>query len=225
MAAFQPYKQSPAHRALNKLGAHWGCAEAWRIPEYFTSPSAEWQSVASAVGLSDLSHIGKVELTGFELEETLPSRLGLRALPAIGLGSVSGARAFYRFTHEQLLACVSEDEVKELQVWGAAGRCVHVTERTSGLACFLLAGPRSVDLLNQLSSLDLRDSRFPDLACTRAPLAQVNARVARRDRQGVRAYYIFVGREYGEYIWEALWHTGEKFGIAAVGSEALRADA
>jgi len=40
------------------------------------------------------------------------------------------------------------------------------------------------------------------------------------DRQ-VRCYEIFAGREYGEYIWNALWHTGEPFGIAAFGLKAL----
>jgi len=57
--------------------------------------------------------------------------------------------------------------------------CVHAVERTSGLACFLLAGQNAVEVMNRITSLDVRDVRFPDLSCARTPLAHVNAWMAR----------------------------------------------
>ncbi len=86
-------------------------------------------------------------------------------------------------------------------------------DRTAGLACFLLLGPKGVEVLNRLCSLDLRETAFPDGSLTRAPLARVNTWIRRRDRSALRAYEISVSREYGEYVWGAIWEAGRSFGI------------
>ena len=52
---------------------------------------------------------------------------------------------------------------------------------TSVFAQFLLAGPRSRDVLRKLTSLNVSASALPDLACGQASLAHVRAIILRQD--------------------------------------------
>lgn len=216
MTELQPYKLSPAYRSLQKLGAKWGSTGGWQTADSFSAPEVEISRVPDGVGLCDLSHYRKAEVRGRDIDRTFPG------LPARGSARVQGSNIIYRFTQDEVLVCSSVDtDISALLNDGRFDVCSHVTERTSGLACFLLAGPKAVDVLNRLTSLDLRESRFLNLACARAPLAHVNVRIARHDRRNLRAYEILPNREYGEYVWDTIWRTGEPFGITAFGLKAL----
>ena len=205
------HKLSPVDHTLRELGAAWTEVEGWRIAARFSSAEGERQGLSAAVGLCDLSFQTKTEFRGRDIERVLPH------LPAVGSISVKAKAALYRLTREQVLVCAAgEEQPAEFVVQG----CVHRTDRTSGFAQFLLAGPRATRVLNRLSSVDLRDSSFPDLSCRWAPLAHVNAVIARRDRTPLRAYEILVSREFGEYVWRALWETGAPLGMIAFGLEA-----
>ena len=65
------------------------------------------------------------------------------------------------------------------------------------------------------------DTALPDLACTRTGLAHVHATLLRQDLGRVPAYWLLVGWEYGAYVWDAVLHAGESFGIAPIGLAAL----
>jgi glycine cleavage system aminomethyltransferase T len=204
-----PYKLSPVHDALDKLGAQWTEMDGWKIPLSFGSAETEAQKLSAAAGLCDLSFQTKTELRGRDLERLLSD------LPAVGRTRADAEKCFYRLTQER-------------ELWIGAGTrgggegCVHATDRTSGLAHFLLAGPQAPEVVNRLASIDLRESSMPDLSCRAAPLAHVNVIIARRDRKGMRAYEILVTREYGEYVWQAVWETGIPFGMTAFGLETRR---
>ena len=196
-----PYKLSAVHHVLEELGAAWTEIDGWRTPAHFGSPEKEAPSLSSAVGLCDLSFQRKVEFRGRELSRVFPG------LPE--LGRITGGY-LCRITHDQAL-WIGSPPVPETQ------GCIHMTDRTSGFAQLLLAGPKAPEVLSRLTSLDLRDR---DLSCRCAPLAHINAILLRRDRQQVRAYEILVTREYGEYTWKAVWDAGTPFGITAFGLEA-----
>jgi aminomethyltransferase len=208
------YKLSPVDHSLQELGAAWTEMGGWRIAARFSSAEAERQDLSTAVGLCDLSFQAKIEFRGRDIERVLPD------LPAVGSISVRAKAALYRLTHEQVLVCAAgEQELAPFLVEATQG-CVHRTDRTSGFAQFLLAGPKATDVVNRLSSVDLRDASFPDLSCRWAPLAHVSAVMARRDRRALRAYEILVSREFGEYVWRAIWETGTPLGMTAFGLEA-----
>ena len=205
----EPYRISPVDRQLAALGARWTMLRGWRVA-VTVDPQPE-----SPNGLYDLSDYAKVEIRGSELERLPLSDAGL---PAPRSGRELGRAVLYRFTAEQLLVCApAESELPALEAVG----CAHRTDRTSGLACFLLAGPHAAGILNRLTSLDLREDRFPNLACARAPVARVNGWIARRDRRQARAYEIYCGREYGEYLWGAIREAGRHAGLAVRGRMGL----
>jgi heterotetrameric sarcosine oxidase gamma subunit len=96
-----------------------------------------------------------------------------------------------------------------------------MTDVTSIYAQFLLAGPRSRDVLAKLTSLNVSERAFPDGECRSTSVAHVHATVLRRDVGGLPGFHLLAGRDYGEFVWEAVLHAGLEFGLAPFGLEAL----
>jgi heterotetrameric sarcosine oxidase gamma subunit len=92
---------------------------------------------------------------------------------------------------------------------------IYLTDVTSVYAQFLLAGPRSRDVLRKLTSLNVSDRKLPNLACAQASLAHVHALVLRQDLDRVPAFQLLITRDYAESVWESVLHAGAEFGITA----------
>lgn len=99
--------------------------------------------------------------------------------------------------------------------------CLHVADVTSIYAGILLAGPKSRNVLQRLTAPDVSESAFANGACLSAKVAGLHARIVRDDLDETLAYWLFVGTEYAAYAWEAITQTGDQFGIAPVGHEAV----
>lgn len=150
---------------------------------------------------------------------------GLKGAPAFGAGMTS-----WRLAPLHMLV-TSDPSAREavmgsLRQLGVAGSDlslptpVYVTDVTSGYTQFLLAGPRSRDILSKLTSLNLSDGSLPDLACGQSRLAHVRTIVLRKDISGMPAYHLLVSREYGESVWESVLHAGQEFNLAPFGLQA-----
>jgi glycine cleavage system aminomethyltransferase T len=74
-----------------------------------------------------------------------------------------------------------------------------------------------------LTALNLAERGLPDGSCAQTHLAKCHAIVARRDVSGLLAYRIFVMRDVGEFVWDALMEAGRGRGLAPIGTEAWRA--
>ena len=101
--------------------------------------------------------------------------------------------------------------------------CAHVTDLTSTLAAFGLAGPRSREVLSKVTPLDLTTRGLSAFTCAQASVAKCHAVLARLDFDDAPAYRIFLTRDYAEFAWDALMEAGHDCGIKPVGTEAWRA--
>ena len=63
-----PLKQSPLYHVLNQLGASFDAYHGWQMASCFTSQNEEEEILKSAVGISDVSWLGKLELKGSQRE-------------------------------------------------------------------------------------------------------------------------------------------------------------
>ena len=97
---------------------------------------------------------------------------------------------------------------------------VYFADVTSAYAAFLLAGPRSRDILRKLTSLNVSDTALANLSCGQASLAHVHARILRQDFPQCPAFVLMVSREYGESVWDSLLHAGEEFHLTPFGLRA-----
>ena len=165
--------------------------------------------------------------------ETLPGRTVVRVTPqALHIdpdtsGLPGGLVCSLARNHARLIsspgtAGAVQSHLEAVTQPAAASACVHLTDVTSSFTAVQIAGPRSRDLLGKLTALDLRPAQFPDLSCAQGSLANVHALVIRADIQTHLSYQVYYGREFGEYVWEALLDAGQEFGALPFGMAAQR---
>ena len=220
----QPVKRTALYRTGLALGATMADHAGWQVAARFRSPDEEARQVQDGVGLADASWLGKLEVQG-------------RGLDPAGW-EIAGATIWPLADGDVLVTCEPPDTPAVLQALqdravslslgerpgegsNTAPSSLYVTNVTSVYAALVLAGPRSRAVLQRLTALDVSDTALPDLACTRTGLAHVHATILRQDLGPVPAYWLLVGWEYGAYVWDAVLHAGESFGIVPIGLEAL----
>ena len=74
-------KQSRLHEHHLKLGAAFEEVAGWDMPAHYGEWVSEYQAVRQAVGLSDLSHRGKIRVTGDDREKWLQGLISNDILP------------------------------------------------------------------------------------------------------------------------------------------------
>ena len=216
-----PLRRSPMHARLRAAGAVFETGSGWALARHFGDPDAEYQAGSAGVALSDLSWTGKWQAKGRDLDRNLgPSVFGEVPAP----GRVAGTRTgcLCRLTPGEALFLSQNMEPEHLLESQDGDGCLHLLDRTDGLALMALWGPDSRRVLAKLSSLDLRERTRPTGTCAAAPMAGVRVVLVRWDRGRVPAYQIVVSAEYGAYLWDMIVDAGREHGLRPCGLDAWK---
>jgi sarcosine oxidase subunit alpha len=233
-----PVRRTPLHHWHEAAGATWMDAGLWKRPEHYGNPLAEVRAVRNAVGLIDVSTLGKIELRGpdaaYLLERLAPNRwadlkVG-RARYGIlcfedgvlfddGVGGRLGPDHFY------LTATTGNAEAvfQWIEQWRATWHLdATAIEQTAATAAMNLAGPRAREVLQRLTDLDLTSERLPYMGSIEGEIAGVPCRLWRIGFVGELGYEIHCPNDRAGFLWEALVAVGEPFGLVPFGVEAQR---
>ncbi len=201
--------------------------DGWERPARYASVDREFERVEAAVGLFDMSPVGKLNIQGDAIDEAL-GRI-LTDSGALEVGSVRTAPAgegvvrVARLAHDEAMIVTEPNQastvVETLDL--GADECAHVVDVTSGLAGIRIIGPSAHLLLEAVTELETSAEAMPDLSCAQGAALEIHGTLLRLDLVGLPAYEIYVGRELGEYAWDALLEAGEEYGVAPVGVEAM----
>ena len=213
---YHPYKVSAAYHAQAALKPKWTEIDGWRMPETFGDPGEEAVRIRTAVGLEDVSPLGKLDLKGAAIDRRVSECERLEGVLATLLHKPGHALV--------LTAPRRESMVREslAGVFDGAGGCVHITDVTSTTSAFALVGPRATELLAGLTSIDLRPRTLGDRTSAKCTLAHVHATIYRSDWAAIPGYLVLVGREVGEYVWSTIQHAGATLGLTPFGTAAER---
>jgi glycine cleavage system aminomethyltransferase T len=177
-------RQSALHRCHLEAHAQLQTFSGWQLPAWYTKPSSELEHLRVSVGISDASYLSKLDLRGPAREFPSPARLW-KLTPAHAL-----------VTSPLPIAFVASSSV---------------TDVTSIYSAILLAGPKSREVLQKLTTLNVRDGAMPEGTARQARLAHVNATILRSE-----GFLILNTRDLAEYVWQALLHAGARpFGMVA----------
>jgi glycine cleavage system aminomethyltransferase T len=201
-----PNKRPATFTLHTRMGAAMTDHGGWDTPARFTSPQEEAATVTRSVGLADVSWMARLDLKG----------PGVNAMPALE----GHARSWLLGPAHVLITC-NPDASGTVAMHVSSSNGVWMTDVTSVYAQFLLAGPRSRDVLRKLTSLNVSERALPDLDCGQAAVSHVRSIVLRQDIGGVAAFHLLTGREYAESMWEAVEHAGREFSLSPFGLEAL----
>jgi heterotetrameric sarcosine oxidase gamma subunit len=187
----------------------------WLVPARYASAEGEATQVRERAGLADVSWMVRIELKGYGLNAPPAFKQEVRSwtLAPRHLLVTGGPRA-----RETVMETLQSFRATASDL--ALPAPVYWTEMTSIYAQLLLAGPHSRDVLGKLTSLNLSETALPNLGCAQTSLAHTHAIVLRDDLGSLPAFHLLVSREYAESVWEALFHAGLEFHLAAFGLEA-----
>ncbi len=248
---FRPTRLTPTHDWATEQGAVFVEAGAWLRAQYFPrAGEADWLAsvcrevitVRSAVGVCDVSTLGKIDLQGPDAAEFLnrvytnawtnlpvgKARYGLMLredgfVMDDGTTSRLGAEHFLITTTTANAAKVMQHlEFCQQVLWPDLDlQMTSVTEQWAQLA---IAGPRCRDVLRQVidPDHDLSNEAVPYLAARAVTVGGgIPARLFRISYSGELAYELAVPASYGDATMRAIVAAGRDFGIAPYGTEAL----
>jgi methylglutamate dehydrogenase subunit C len=248
---YRPARLTPSHAWAKEQGAVFTEAGLWLRAQYFPrkgektwlgSMKREVQTVRSAVGVCDVSTLGKIDVQGADAAAFLDRIYvnTVRTLPVgkmrYGLmlredGFVMDDGTIARLGEQHFfLTVTTANAVKVMQHLEFCHQ-VHWPELdvlmasvTEHWAQFAVAGPKSRDVLRRVVDLqhDLSNEALPYLGVREVTAGGgIPARLYRVSYSGERAYEIGVPSGYGDALIRALMAAGEPFGIAPYGTEAL----
>ncbi|MDT4931158.1 MAG: hypothetical protein QOF92_4025, partial [Pseudonocardiales bacterium] len=98
---------------------------------------------------------------------------------------------------------------------------VRIGDVTGQYACFALWGPRSREILAQLTPADLGKDAFPFMTAQELSVAGAPVRALRVTFVGELGWELYSSSEYGASLWTALWDAGRPASLVAGGYRAI----
>jgi sarcosine oxidase subunit alpha len=233
-----PVKLTPLHARHAGLGARPMDMGPWKRPLVYSTVEQECRAVHEAVGIIDVSTLGKLDVHGSDapafldwlhpgrVSDLRPGRVRYRIL-CDDAGIVLDDGTVARLAEDRFLVTTTTGTVDAMEQWltawlAGSGKCVHVVNVTGALGAVNVAGPRARDLLGPLTDADLSPAAFPYLAAREARVAGVRAVLLRIGFVGELGYEIHFPADYGPYLWDTLLVAGKPLGLAPFGVEAQR---
>ncbi len=207
----------------------------FRRNNVFDMVAAECQAVRERVGVRDLSSFAKFEVSGPDAEAFLNRLVANRVSRRQGgivlahalseSGRIKSEFTITRLADDRfyvLSAAVAELRDFDLLNQGKRlGERVTIANITDEYGALIVAGPRSRDLLEKLTDTDLTNDHFPWLTGMEITLAGVPLRALRINYVGELGWELHTPMGQLEEVYDAVWASGEEFGIGDFGSYAV----
>jgi len=222
--------RTPLYEEHEKLGAKIIPFAGWEMPLSYTGVLDEHRATRSAVGLFDVSHMGRIELTGPDAVALL-DRVATSPVEKLGVGGMQYALAcndqggvlddvmIYRFEEQRYFVCANASNAEKIDQWlrkHAAGfSSVDIKDRSAELAQIAVQGPRSRDLMRPLTAAAL--DRLKLRHCVETKVAGVPMLLSRSGYTGELGYELYLPSGHAREVWETLLHEGPTYGLKPCG--------
>ncbi len=242
---FAPVRRIPSEDAARARGAPLVEAGLWRRPGYFPAPGeTSWRQscnrevawVRNAVGVTDVSTLGKIEVGGPDagafLDFVYAGRMSSLAEGHVRYGIM--LREDGHAMDDGTCARLGADRWLVTTTTAAAGQvmrhlqfahqclrpgmALRMTSVTDHWAQFAVAGPKALDLLRLV--LD-NVPGIPFMGCCAVRVGGVQARLFRISFSGELGFELAVPARWGGSLWRTLVANAEGMGGGAYGLEAL----
>ncbi|MFM2479780.1 sarcosine oxidase subunit alpha [Celerinatantimonas sp. YJH-8] len=244
---FDPKRLTAMHRWHEAHGAKFEDVGQWKRPWYYPkggesmrdATNRECQAARNGVAILDASTLGKIDIQGKDAREFI-SRIYTNAWAKLGVGKCR----YGLMCHEDgmvfddgVTSCLGENHfLMTTTTGGAAGVLewlelyhqtewpeleVYFTSVTDQWATLTLSGPKSRQLLSELTDMDLSHENFSFMSWQQGVIAGVPARIFRISFTGELSFEINVQANYGMYLWEKLFEHGAKYDLTPYGTETM----
>jgi len=221
-------KETPLNKAHKALGARMVEFAGWEMPVQYESALQEHIAVRRAVGLFDVSHMGRVRIKG-------PDALGLiqrvscndAARLSDGQAQYSGllnpAGGFiddiivHRLAGDHFMICVNASGRQKDVAWfmeHRAGR-VEVIDESDATAQIAVQGPKALEILQPLTDVPLGQINY--YWFREGEVGGARALVARTGYTGEDGFELYLPAPSAESTWNRLMELGQGVGVRPAG--------
>lgn len=247
---FKPTRLIAGHAWAEEQGASIVESGQWLRAQWFakagegdwlTTVTREVETVRGAVGLCDVSTLGKIDVQGKDAAEFL-NRVYINAFAQLPIGKarygvmlredgfVLDDGTVARFAERHFVVSTTTANAGRIMkhlnfgaqvLWPELD--VQLASVTEAWSQYAVAGPRSREVLQALlgGAFDLSAGAFPFMGVAAFEWRGVPVRLFRISFSGELAYEIAVPANYGEALARAVMTAGAPFGIVPYGTEAL----
>lgn len=207
------------HRAANARLVPFA---GWEMPVQYTGVLDEVKAVRERVGLFDVSHMGRIRVTGGGSLDYLQSLgvsdvsllpesggAGQYSLLCLENGGVIDDIIIYRLDPNEFIVVVNASNRDKDVAWmrnHAAAFDVELEEETDATGLIAVQGPEAVNLIDSLSDQELR--LLPRFGLNETVIAGAQVMAARTGYTGEDGFELFCRADEAESLWNALTAAG-----------------
>jgi glycine cleavage system T protein len=228
-------QHSRLHDDHTKLKATFDTVTEWQVPAHYGDMLREYRAVREAVGVADLSHRGKLRVTGEDRVKWLQSVISNDILPLQpGQGRYSsvlthkGKMLTYFRCYMQTDAVMLEDvgEIGDQTYAGLRKFLLYGTKAKlencrKSWALLLVSGPKAAAVLKAAFGTEVEELQPVNFIS--ATIGGRTALVIRTEETGERDYEVLIPSDGVVAAWERLMDAGAPYGISPFGSQAREA--
>ena len=202
----------------------------WEMPIQYASVVDEYQTVRFAAGLFDVSHMGRVKVSG-QGSLTFLQRLTTNNISALAPGQAQYSMVcnekggikddifVYRTAETEYLLCVNASNREKIVMWLSEHRTTddrcQIEDRTEAVAQIAIQGPASRDILLAAGAEDLGGLKLHHCRDTR--VAGISCFAARTGYSGELGYELNVSAGQAVELWRHLLREGGPKGLKPAG--------
>ena len=224
-------KKTPLNAKHRSHGARMVEFGGWDMPVSYVGIVEEHLAVRRAAGLFDVSHMGEIEVAGRDALATLQwltcndvSKVAVGQAQYSALTTDRGTfiddLLVYRLHDDHFLLVVNAGNIMKDFEWIASrararGGDAAVVNSSSRYALLALQGPRSQEILQTLTGIDLAAIAYYHFAV--GEVAGIRATVSRTGYTGEDGFEIFIPPALAARAWDAILAAGRDAGACPCG--------
>ena len=211
-------KRTPLYEKHKKLGAKLVDFAGFEMPIQYAGIIKEHEAVRNSAGLFDVSHMGEFIISGDEAEGYLdyvmindvvslqPWQAQYSAM-CYEDGGIIDDVVIYRYPDHFMLVVNAGNKEKDLD-WLMAHKPknVNILDMSHRIGLVAIQGPRSRDILNQITDMDLNDINF--YWFTVGSIDGNSATISRTGYTGELGFEIYADPKSIIKIWDAIFSIG-----------------
>ncbi len=222
--------KTPLYDTHVKYGARTIGFGGWLMPVQYSGIIEEHQAVRTAAGLFDLSHMGEIEVSGYQALDFLQyvttndvSKLEVGQAHYTFFcypdGGIADDLIIYRLPDKYLLVVNASNIDKDydwllesLVIKNPDCRLKNASYNTALLA---LQGPKAIEIVQPLVNTNLDEIKY--YHCGQGEINGVKVMLARTGYTGEDGFELFFPRQHADKMWDLLMSAGKDKGLLPVG--------
>ena len=208
---------------------------SWGRMNWFPYWQAEHEACRNGVILMDMSFMAKYSVQGRDAGKVLERVSANRVAEHTGMitytqwlnegGTLEADLTVTKLSEEKYWVVASDTAHKHALTWlrwhTPEGAHCFVSDMTGGYAQMNVQGPRSRELLQQLTSHDLSNEAFPFRSAAVIDIGLARVLCVRITYLGELGYELYIPTEQAVHVYERLVEAGEPLGVVHAGLKAL----